>query len=669
MTIENSQLWQRVSLDLQQEVGQARWMSTFARTTLVEGTDRPAEGTDRPATPDAGKSGTGSKTETDKDTGTGTGGKKTAAGKTTTPKTATAKTTKAKAGAKKKPGAKKPSTKKADANTAKDAAARAAKQPAKQPTKPPANQATNQPGPEHIHFQLVTPNKVTRDNIVSNHLPDIRRLIAKHCQVDNDKVSLDIQIGRTRTGRTRANQPRANQKQGDQLPPPTDFAATLPFELDRGEPDSREPGGEPSSEHPSGDHPNSDHHPGGHGLGEGLEASQANHPSQAANTSQTAPPNQSTTHPNQSTTPPNQTDPNRFNPRFTFDNFVSGSTNRFAYQATLAVAEHPGQSYNPLFIYGNVGLGKTHLLQATANFMSRYYSQMRVRYVSTETFLNDFLAAIRKKQGDKFREKYRQLDALILDDIQFLEGKESTQEEIFHTFNYLYENKKQLVISSDRPPDSLQTLENRLRSRFKSGLITDIQPPEVETRLVILQLNVDHHNKLRESLNRPPTRVPDDVLGFIAENFKENVRELEGALTRVLAHAEIMGVSPTCETAAELLGDLMSHSPVQLPSAKEIIRLATEVFEVSEEKLTGKSRIQGLVTARHITMYAIREHTDLSYPAIGEFFSGRDHSSVMHAVAKIKRSMKENETTYRDVLNLTSKINAARRSAKLKTAA
>lgn len=613
--MESNQLWQQVSLDLQQEVGQARWMSTFASTTLTTLGEGPAKATKTTKTAGPAKSGTGSGSSG------GTGAKKTS--KTSN----TAKTTKT------KPGAKSASRSAANKSAANKSAA----------TRP-----ASKPDPDHIHFQLVTPNKVTRDNIVSNHMSDIRRLIAKHCQVDSDKVSLEIQIGRARAGRNR----------DDQLPPPTDFAATLPFEMGDSEMGDSEMG---NSELAGSDLAGS-HHPGEQRQPKLTPTGSTPQPSRAS-------PNQTNPSANQTSTSANQTDPNRFNPRFTFDNFVSGSTNRFAYQATLAVAEHPGESYNPLFIYGNVGLGKTHLLQATANFMSRYYSQMRVSYVSTETFLNDFLAAIRRKQGDKFREKYRQLDALILDDIQFLEGKESTQEEIFHTFNYLYENKKQLVISSDRPPDSLQTLENRLRSRFKSGLITDIQPPEVETRLVILQLNVDHHNKLRESLNRPPTRVPDDVLGFIAENFKENVRELEGALTRVLAHAEIMGVSPTCETAAELLGDLMSHSPVFLPSATEIIRLATEVFSVSEEKLTGKSRVQGLVTARHITMYAIREHTDLSYPAIGEFFSGRDHSSVMHAVAKIKRSMKENEETYRDVLNLTSKINDARRSAKLKTAA
>ena len=483
-------------------------------------------------------------------------------------------------------------------------------------------------------FQLIASNKIARDNINSKHLDDVKRLIAKYEDLPADQVGLEVQL-----------------RQGELLPPPTDFGAVLPSSSssngqlhDQPHPNGSaagDPAGNPSGAPASDSYDQLAGSPGGgpgdaDSNGAGAGSNPGSDPTESAS---------------------------NYNPRFRFENFVNGSNSRFAYQATLAVAEHPGEHYNPLFVYGNVGLGKTHLLQAAANFVRKYYPEKRTMYVATETFLNDFLVAIRKKQGEKFREKYRQLDVLILDDIQVLEGKESTQEEIFHTFNYLYENKKQLIFSSDRPPDALHTLENRLRSRFKSGLMTDIQPPDIETRLVILAQNVEQHNQKQLSMSRPATEVPQDILGFIAENFTENVRELEGALTKVLAHAELMGVTPTLDLAKELLSDLISSNPAQLPSAQEIIYLATEMFAVAEKDLTGKSRTQDLVTARHITMYAIREHTDLSFPAIGEYFSGRDHSSVMHAVSKVKTQMKENHETYQKVLNLTSSIKASKHLA------
>ena len=487
------------------------------------------------------------------------------------------------------------------------------------------NATLEQPAPSR-QFQLVASNKIARDNINSKHLDDVKRLIAKYEDLPADQVGLEVQL-----------------RQGELLPPPTDFEAVLP-------PPNSSNGQFHDQPHPNGA-------AAGDPTGGPADDPTGNSYSQLADG-----PGDTSRNGADSDSDPSGGASN-YNPRFRFENFVNGSNSRFAYQAMLAVAEHPGEHYNPLFVYGNVGLGKTHLLQATANFVRQYYPEKRTMYVATETFLNDFLVAIRKKQGEKFREKYRQLDVLILDDIQVLEGKESTQEEIFHTFNYLYENKKQLIFSSDRPPDALQTLENRLRSRFKSGLMTDIQPPDIETRLVILAQNVEQHNQKQLSMSRPATEVPQDILGFIAENFTENVRELEGALTKVLAHAELMGVTPTLDLAEKLLSDLISSNPTQLPSAQEIICLATELFAVAEKDLTGKSRTQDLVTARHITMYAIREHTDLSFPAIGEYFSGRDHSSVMHAVSKVKTQMKENHETYQQVLTLTTSIKAAKNSA------
>ena len=500
------------------------------------------------------------------------------------------------------------------------------------PPEPNGTQAQPAPGRQ---FQLVAPNEVARDKINSEHTAIVRQAIAEHAELPVDQVGLEVRL-----------------RQGELLPPPTDFAAVLP-------PPSASNGQLADQPHSNGSHSNGSAagDPASHGYDQLAAAlAGASRNGAGSNTNGASPDSAS---PNGTGPDPSQY-ASSYNPRFSFENFVNGSNSRFAYQATLAVAEHPGEHYNPLFIYGNVGLGKTHLLQAAANFVNRYYPEKRTMYVATETFLNDFLVAIRKKQGEKFREKYRQLDVLILDDVQVLEGKESTQEEIFHTFNYLYENKKQLIFSSDRPPDALHTLENRLRSRFKSGLMTDIQPPDIETRLVILAQNVEQHNNKQVAMSRPATEVPQDILSFIAENFTENVRELEGALTKVLAHVELMGVTPTLDLAKELLSDLISSNPTQLPSAPEIICLATEMFAITEKELTGKSRTQGLVAARHITMYAIREHTDLSYPAIGEYFSGRDHSSVMHAVSKVKKQMKENHETYQQVLTLTSSIKAAK---------
>ena len=348
--------------------------------------------------------------------------------------------------------------------------------------------------------------------------------------------------------------------------------------------------------------------------------------------------------------------PPRTDPRFTFENFVSGSTNRFAYQAALAVAETPGTAYNPLFIFGNVGLGKTHLLQATAYFVKTHYPDKTVRYMATETFLNDFLMSIRNKQSEQFRQRYRKLDVLILDDIQILEGKEAMQEELFHTFNHMYDQNKQLIFSSDRPPDALLTLQDRLRSRFKSGLLTDIQPPSIEVRLAILEQSVEHHNARRDRNTQPPIVIPENALMFIAENFIDNIRELEGALTKVIAHAQLLRIPPSYESAKEILGDLISHNSSEKLTAHDIIHLATEFFSLPQEELLGPCRTKDLVMARHITMYALREHTDLSLPTIGGLFDGRDHTSVLHAVNKITEKMQTDNDTHSQVLKLTNQI-------------
>ena len=351
-----------------------------------------------------------------------------------------------------------------------------------------------------------------------------------------------------------------------------------------------------------------------------------------------------------------RTSPPHTDPRFTFDNFVSGSTNRFAYQATLAVAETPGTAYNPLFIFGNVGLGKTHLLQASAHFVKTHYPEKTMRYMATETFLNDFLMAIRNKQSEQFRQRYRKLDVLILDDIQILEGKEALQEELFHTFNHMYDQNKQLIFSSDRPPDALLTLQDRLRSRFKSGLLTDIQPPSIEVRLAILEQNVEQHNARRDRNTQPPIVIPEDALMFIAENFTENIRELEGALTKVIAHAQLLRIPPSYDSAKEILGDLIGHNNSANLTAHDIIQIATNFFSLPKEELLGPCRTKDLVTARHITMYALREHTDLSLPIIGGLFDGRDHTSVLHAVNKITEKMKTDNSIHSQVLRLTNHI-------------
>jgi chromosomal replication initiator protein len=330
----------------------------------------------------------------------------------------------------------------------------------------------------------------------------------------------------------------------------------------------------------------------------------------------------------------------------TFDDFVTGTSNRFAHAAALAVAETPGRSYNPLFIYGDAGLGKTHLLQAIRNYVEENYPDYKVRYVTSETFLNQFIESIRLNTSAEFKRRYREVDVLLVDDIQFLENRKETQEEFFHTFNALHEGRRQLVLSSDRPPDAISTLENRLRSRFKMGLITDIQPPDLETRLAIL----------RKKAEAEPVPVPDDILEFIATNITDNIRELEGALNRVSALANLVKEPLTLPEAEKHLHDILGDRQPRPITPALILQATAEMFDFSIEDLKGKSRRRPLVTARQIAMYVFRELTDLSYPAIAREFGGRDHTTVIHAVDKIKALMKERRQIYDQVSELVQQI-------------
>jgi chromosomal replication initiator protein len=335
------------------------------------------------------------------------------------------------------------------------------------------------------------------------------------------------------------------------------------------------------------------------------------------------------------------------NPRYTFEDFVIGASNRFAHAAAMSVAETPARSYNPLFIYGDSGLGKSHLLQAIAHYVRQNYSHSRVRYVSTETFVTEFVEAIKTNTSGAFKRRYRDdCDVLLIDDIQFMEGKEGTQEEFFHTFNFLHQSGRQIVISSDRPPKSIRTLEDRLRSRFEWGLITDVQPPELETRLAILQKKAD----------RERVSIPDEVLNFIATNIKDNIRELEGALNRVCAWASLNlnpgEVLDVVTVERRILGYLLSSSEPRPITARAILDATASMFDFSVEELTGQSRRRPLVTARQVAMYVFRELTDFSYPMIGREFGGRDHTTVIHAVEKIGDQMRERRAIYDQVTEL-----------------
>ncbi|MFD0334797.1 chromosomal replication initiator protein DnaA [Streptomyces erythrogriseus] len=340
----------------------------------------------------------------------------------------------------------------------------------------------------------------------------------------------------------------------------------------------------------------------------------------------------------------------RLNPKYLFDTFVIGASNRFAHAAAVAVAEAPAKAYNPLFIYGESGLGKTHLLHAIGHYARSLYPGTRVRYVSSEEFTNEFINSIRDGKGDSFRKRYREMDILLVDDIQFLADKESTQEEFFHTFNTLHNANKQIVLSSDRPPKQLVTLEDRLRNRFEWGLITDVQPPELETRIAILRKKA-----VQEQLNAPP-----EVLEFIASRISRNIRELEGALIRVTAFASLNRQPVDLGLTEIVLKDLMPGGDDSAPeiTSTAIMSATADYFGLTVEDLCGTSRGRALVTARQIAMYLCRELTDLSLPKIGALFGGRDHTTVMHADRKIRNLMAERRSIYNQVTELTNRIKA-----------
>ncbi|WP_097232210.1 chromosomal replication initiator protein DnaA [Streptomyces zhaozhouensis] len=338
----------------------------------------------------------------------------------------------------------------------------------------------------------------------------------------------------------------------------------------------------------------------------------------------------------------------RLNPKYLFDTFVIGASNRFAHAAAVAVAEAPAKAYNPLFIYGESGLGKTHLLHAIGHYARSLYPGTRVRYVSSEEFTNEFINSIRDGKADAFRKRYRDMDILLVDDVQFLASKESTQEEFFHTFNTLHNANKQIVLSSDRPPKQLITLEDRLRNRFEWGLITDVQPPELETRIAILRKKA-----VQEQLNAPP-----EVLEFIASRISRNIRELEGALIRVTAFASLNRQPVDLGLTEIVLKDLIPGGEDATPeiTADAITSAVADYFGLTIEDLAGSSRSRILVTARQIAMYLCRELTDLSLPKIGQHFGGRDHTTVMHADRKIRALMAERRSIYNQVTELTNRI-------------
>ena len=341
----------------------------------------------------------------------------------------------------------------------------------------------------------------------------------------------------------------------------------------------------------------------------------------------------------------------RLNPKYVFDSFVIGQSNRFAHAAAFAVAETPAKAYNPLFIYGDSGLGKTHLLHAIGHYAKRLYPGIAVRYVNSEEFTNDFINSIRDDEGSSFKEIYRNVDMLLIDDIQFLAGKEHTQEEFFHTFNALHNHEKQIVITSDLPPKQLTGFADRMRSRFEWGLITDVQPPELETRIAILRKKADADG----------TQAPPEVLEYIASHISTNIRELEGALIRVTAFASLNKQDVDLPLAELVLKDLITDDDGEITAAT-ILGQTAAYFDISLDELKSKSRTRTLVTARQIAMYLLRELTDMSLPKIGQELGGRDHTTVMHADRKIRTLMAERRQIFNQVTELTNRIKQQRHS-------
>lgn len=343
-----------------------------------------------------------------------------------------------------------------------------------------------------------------------------------------------------------------------------------------------------------------------------------------------------------------QEDPvaNILNPKYTFDTFVIGSNNRFAHAASLAVAEAPAKAYNPLFLYGGVGLGKTHLMHAIGHYIMEHNPNSRVVYTTSEKFMNEFINSIRDNRGEIFRNKYRTIDILLIDDIQFLAGKESTQEEFFHTFNALHNDNKQIVISSDRPPKEIETLEERLRSRFEWGLITDIQPPDLETRIAILRKKAKAEN----------LDIPNEAMVYIANQINTNIRELEGALTRVVAYSTMTNQDITTHLTAEALKDIIPSSRPKMITIQDIQQRVGEFYGLRLEDFKARKRTKAIAFPRQIAMYLSRELTDYSLPKIGEAFGGRDHTTVIHAHEKITQALAEDQELYKVIQNLIDKI-------------
>ena len=336
----------------------------------------------------------------------------------------------------------------------------------------------------------------------------------------------------------------------------------------------------------------------------------------------------------------------QLNPRYTFDTFVIGSGNRFAHAASLAVAEAPAKAYNPLFIYGGVGLGKTHLMHAIGHYVIEHNPSAKVVYLSSEKFTNEFINAIRDNRPDDFRNKYRNVDVLLIDDIQFLAGKEQTQEEFFHTFNTLHEESKQIVISSDRPPKEIPTLEDRLRSRFEWGLITDITPPDLETRIAIL----------RKKAKAEGFDIPNEVMLYIANQIDSNIRELEGALIRVVAYSSLINKEITADLAAEALKDIIPSTKPKVITIQDIQRVVGQHFNIKLEDFKAKKRTKSVAFPRQIAMYLSRELTDCSLPKIGDEFGGRDHTTVIHAHEKISKLLQSDVQLQKHIKEIQEKL-------------
>lgn len=334
------------------------------------------------------------------------------------------------------------------------------------------------------------------------------------------------------------------------------------------------------------------------------------------------------------------------NPKYTFDTFVIGSGNRFAHAASLAVAEAPARAYNPLFLYGGVGLGKTHLMHAIGHYILEHSPSSKVVYISSEKFTNEFINSIRDNRAESFRNKYRNIDILLIDDIQFLAGKESTQEEFFHTFNALHEERKQIIISSDRPPKEIPTLEERLRSRFEWGLITDIQPPDLETRIAILRKKAKAEN----------LDIPNEAMMYIANQIDSNIRELEGALIRVVAYSSLINQDVTTHLAAEALKDIIPSSRPKMITIQDIQQKVGEYYNLKLEDFKARKRTKAIAFPRQIAMYISRELTDFSLPKIGDAFGGRDHTTVIHAHEKITQMIKDDPDLYKVINTISEKI-------------